>query len=48
MRLTIFYILLSVFILGGCGIKPNTLNAPAGTAQDNFPKTYPDISTDPK
>jgi predicted small lipoprotein YifL len=34
--------------LAGCGKKPSTLDPPPGIAADNFPRTYPDPTTDPQ
>lgn len=34
-------------LLTGCGVKPAHLSPPAGSP-DNFPRTYPDPSTDPQ
>ncbi|MCK5385225.1 MAG: hypothetical protein KAJ29_06565 [Alphaproteobacteria bacterium] len=34
-------------ILSGCGVKPESVESPAGVQNDTFPSTYPDISTDP-
>ncbi|HEY0901683.1 MAG TPA: hypothetical protein VGD95_06120 [Micavibrio sp.] len=34
-------------LLTGCGIKPARLSPPDGTADTNFPRTYPDPATDP-
>lgn len=38
---------LSLFSLNACGVKPGQLSAPD---KDNstYPRTYPDLSTDPK
>ncbi|MCB9988944.1 MAG: hypothetical protein H6868_06370 [Rhodospirillales bacterium] len=49
--LSFYYILaglfLSTMLLGACGIKPNSLDAPPGVENDTYPRTYPDVSTDP-
>jgi len=37
-----------VLITSACGIKPRELNAPADVEKDTFPRTYPDIETDPE
>lgn len=35
-------------MLAACGVKPGSVEPPGGAAQDNlFPRTYPDITTDP-
>jgi hypothetical protein len=37
-----------VFIgLAACGVKPGTVQPPEGAEQSGFPRTYPDIQTDP-
>lgn len=35
------------FLMSGCGIKPDTLSPPADAEETTFPKTYPDLDTDP-
>lgn len=43
-RLTFFSslsLLLLSMVLGGCGIKPQTLDAPPGSENIVFPQTYP-------
>jgi hypothetical protein len=49
MRLTVltFFLLLTLAVTGGCGIKPKAVDAPAGTEKDSFPKTYPNPAPDP-
>ncbi|GEM_PF-1228769 len=44
------YILLCVNTLAlcACGIKPPYVEPPNGAQHDVFPKTYPDINTDPQ
>ncbi len=44
------YILICVntIILGACGVKPPYVDPPQGIKHDTFPKTYPDINTDPQ
>lgn len=32
--------------LAGCGVKPSTLSPPPGSAETNYPHTYPDTETD--
>jgi hypothetical protein len=34
--------------LSACGKKPNEVDPPPGAEDNIFPKTYPNISTDPK
>jgi hypothetical protein len=46
MRLTVLTFFL-VLALTACGIKPRAVDAPPGTEQDTFPKTYPDSAADP-
>ena len=41
-------LLLPVLMLAACGKKPNQVDPPPGAEDITFPKTYPDISTDPK
>jgi hypothetical protein len=42
-------ILLSlVIILSSCGVKPGSPDSPAGEDKVEYPRTYPDINTDPK
>ncbi|NTU77133.1 MAG: hypothetical protein HGA90_04895 [Alphaproteobacteria bacterium] len=40
-------LLLGVGFLGACGKKPGRVDPPLGTAAEEFPRTYPDPSTDP-
>ena len=39
--------ILSFAMLGACGVKPESVEPPAGVQHDTFPNTYPDVSTDP-
>ena len=41
-------LLLPILMLAACGKKPNLVDPPPGAEDITFPKTYPDISTDPK
>jgi hypothetical protein len=41
-------LLLPLFALGACGKRPNQVDPPPGAEDITFPKTYPDIKTDPK
>ncbi len=34
-------------MISSCGIKPPYVEPPQGAEHDTFPKTYPDINTDP-
>ena len=47
MRATAVSLLLAMFLLTGCGVKPGAVDPPAGEGRDHFPKTYPDPATDP-
>jgi PBP1b-binding outer membrane lipoprotein LpoB len=40
-------LLLSAVLLGGCGVKPAAVDAPGDVEEDTFPRTYPDLATDP-
>lgn len=40
-------LLLSAVLLGGCGVKPAVVDAPGDVEEDTFPRTYPDLATDP-
>lgn len=42
-------ILLAVMagLLSACGIKPNNVDPPEEVQRGEFPRTYPDLSTDP-
>ena len=33
--------------LSACGVKPKEVSAPEGAENAQFPRTYPDLSTDP-
>lgn len=43
-------VLMAAFVLAlsGCGKKPKAVDPPQGKAEDHFPQTYPNPSTDPK
>lgn len=49
MRKAILFATMFLLVMNAvaCGIKPSEVAAPAEVEQDNFPKTYPDIETDP-
>lgn len=38
---------LALYALAACGIKPGYVDPPNGPDSSNFPRTYPDVSTDP-
>ncbi len=40
-------LLLGVLALGGCGVKPGSVEPPPG-GENAFPRTYPDTATDPQ
>jgi hypothetical protein len=40
--------LLSATSLGGCGVKPGSVDPPPGAEQQVYPETYPDTATDPE
>jgi len=46
----VFLLVLVVFIpiLAACGKKPSHVDPPVGVIHDDFPRKYPDPSTDPK
>jgi len=37
----------SLLTLSGCGVKPESVEPPAGVQNNTFPNTYPDTTTDP-
>ena len=41
-------IILAFTLLTGCGIKPSKLSPPVDAEKSEYPRVYPDISTDPK
>jgi len=45
-RYSILVIILALFVLSGCGIKPDSLEPPDDNGQ-HFPRTYPNLSNDP-
>lgn len=45
-KLIISVILVSV-TLSGCGIKPSKLSPPENADRSEYPRTYPDLATDP-
>ncbi len=38
----------NILLLSACGVKPAHVDPPQGVEHDQFPRTYPDISTDPQ
>ncbi len=40
--------MMAIFAVTACGIKPQDVEPPQDGAENTFPRTYPDISTDPK
>jgi hypothetical protein len=46
-KLMVLMMSVSVLTLGGCGVRPAGVDAPASVQNDSFPNTYPDASTDP-
>jgi len=46
------FLILLIAVLGtvltGCGKKPNKVDPPLGIEKDEFPRIYPDPSTDPE
>ena len=42
------FIVFSVLLTAGCGVKPPYVDPPNGAEHDTFPKTYPNIITDPQ
>lgn len=36
-----------LILLGACGVKPGQVSPPEGGDGSGFPRTYPDIRTDP-
>ncbi|MCC6598293.1 MAG: hypothetical protein IT559_05850 [Alphaproteobacteria bacterium] len=36
-----------LMLLGACGIKPGEVAPPESDAASHFPRTYPDVRTDP-
>lgn len=45
--MSFLWVLAALGTLVGCGVKPDSLEPPPGTAPDSYPRTYPDTSTDP-
>lgn len=37
-----------LFLIAACGIKPTDMEPPKDSLENTFPRTYPDINTDPK
>jgi hypothetical protein len=43
----LFLALCALLLCTACGKRPDTVDAPDGTDPRAYPRTYPDISTDP-
>lgn len=44
----ILFLVIAGLGLTGCGKKPSHIDPPLGTEEDTFPRTYPDLKTDPQ
>lgn len=44
----ILTIVVAALLLSSCGIKPDSLEPPPGAENKTFPRTYPDLSSDPR
>ncbi len=40
-------IILACCALTACGVKPSSVEPPEGAEDKTYPRTYPDMSTDP-
>lgn len=40
--------ILASLTISGCGIKPSKLSPPEDAKKSEYPRTYPDIATDPQ
>jgi hypothetical protein len=48
MKMRNFVILgISLAVLAGCGIKPAHVDPPEGANEGDYPRVYPDVTTDP-
>lgn len=47
MKRRFFILTMAALLLSGCGIRPNSLEPPAGAEGKTYPRTYPDLSNDP-
>ena len=48
-RLQTFAILmLAVFLVASCGVRPSQLEPPEGSDKKAYPRVYPNPATDPK
>ncbi len=43
----ILILLITTFIIAGCGIKPSNVQAPDKKSDSTYPATYPNPHTDP-
>lgn len=41
------FLYLNIIMLAACGIKPGSVDSPAAGQPDTYPRTYPDLNTDP-
>ena len=42
------FLCVNILMLSACGVKPSHVDPPEGAEHSQFPRTYPDTSTDPK
>ena len=45
---TIILFAIAASLVTGCGIKPGRVDPPQGKDKDTFPRTYPDLTSDPE
>lgn len=43
----VIVLVLFASLLGACGIKPDNVDPPEEVQSGEFPRTYPDVNTDP-
>lgn len=43
-----FSLLILCLAVTSCGVKPGDVSAPEDAETSEFPRTYPDLSTDPR
>lgn len=41
-------LLVACMALSACGIKPGEVEPPEGEGSSSYPRTYPDLGTDPQ